>query len=119
MLSKIISEYLSKPSETDLEETLLKSIQFGLKEDEIVAADAGFKLKALFDARLNRLLLRLAKNFTARRNFLLKDNGGRLPEYGDHVRPLERSYNGNLIAATVLDRTEVFQKNGVDIRVEY
>lgn len=119
LLTEIIRGVLSNPSETDLEEALLKAVQLRLEEDEIVAIDAGFKLKALFEAGLKRFVLRLAKNFTARRNFLLEDKGGRPPEYGERIRPLARSYNGNLIAATAPDRTEVFQENGIDIRVEY
>jgi len=119
LLSEIIRGDLSDPSETGLEETLLKSVQVGLKEGEIVAIDAGFKLKALFEVGLDRFLLRLAKNFTARRNFLPEDKGGRPLEYGERIRPLARSYNGKVIAATEPDRTDVFQENGMDIRVEY
>lgn len=119
LLSEIIRGDLSNPSETDLEEALLKAVQLGLKKDEIVAMDAGFKLKALFEAELARFLLRLPKNFTARRNFLPEDKGGRPLEYGERIRPLERSYNGKVIAATAPDRTEVFRENGIDIRVEY
>ncbi|MCP4143004.1 MAG: hypothetical protein GY755_22400 [Chloroflexi bacterium] len=119
LLSEIIRGDLFKPSETDLEKILLKSVQLGLKEDEIVAVDAGFKLKALFEAQLARFLLRLPKNFTARRNFLPEDKGGRPLEYGERIRPLARSYNGRMIEATAPDRIDVFQKNGLDICVEY
>jgi len=119
LLTDLLRADLDNPSETDLEKELLKRVAEGLKEDEIVAIDAGLKLKALFEAELDAFVLRLPKNFTARRNYLPEDKGGRPSEYGDVIRPLARSYNGNIIEATVPDRTEVFEEAGIEIRVEY
>jgi hypothetical protein len=81
--------------------------------------DAGFKLKTLFQVDLERFVLRLAKNFTARRNFLPEYEGGRPSEYGDIVRPLARSYDGNQIPATPPDRVETWQHHGLDFRAAF
>lgn len=119
LLTDLLRADLDNPSETDLEKELLKRVAAGLEKDEIVAIDAGLKLKALFEAELEAFVLRLPKNFTARRNYLPEDKGGRPSEYGDIIRPLVRSYNGNTIEATVPDRIEVFEEDGIEIRVEY
>jgi len=119
LLTEMIRADLDNPSEADLEKELLKCVVAGLEEGEIVAIDAGFKIKALFDAGLKAFVLRLQKNFTASRNYLPEDKGGRPSEYGEIVRPLARNYNGNLIEATKPDRTEVFEEDGLEIKVEY
>lgn len=119
LLTDIIRADLDNPSEADLEKELLKRVVTGLAEDEIVAIDAGFKPKALLEAGLKRFVLRLPKNFTARRNYLPEYKGGRPAEYGEILRPLARSYNGKLTEATPPDRTEVFEEDGLEIKVEY
>jgi len=119
LLTDIIRADLDNPSEADLEQEVLKKIADDLKSDEIVALDAGFKLKALLEVGVKAFVLRLAKNFTACRNFLPEDKGGRPSEYGEVIRPLARKYKDNLIEATKPDRTAVFEENGVEIKVEY
>lgn len=119
LLTDIIRADLDDPSEVNLEKELLNQVVTKLKEDEIVAIDAGIKIKALFEAGLSAFVLRLPKNFTARRNFLPEDKGGRPSEYGEIIRPLARSYNGNLIEATAPDRTEFLEEDGIEIKVEY
>ena len=67
--------------------------------------DAGFSLKELLDVGMERFLLRLALNATARRNYLPEYKGkGRHPEWGAIVRPLARTYDGKTIEATPADR---------------
>ena len=119
LLTDIIRADLDNPSEDDLEKELLKGVSIGLKDDEIVAIDAGFKIKALFEAELDVFVLRLSKNFTARRNHLPADKGGRPSEYGEIIRPLGRKYKSKIIGATEPDRREVFEENGFEIQVEY
>ena len=81
--------------------------------------DAGFKLQALFQAGLERFVVRLAKNFTARRHFLPEYEFGRPAEYGNMVRPLARTYHGKKIPATPPDRVEIWQQCGLELRAEF
>jgi len=119
LLTDLIRADLTDPSETALEDKLLRQVALTLSDDEIAVLDAGFKLKALYEADLDRFLLRLAKNFTARRNFLPEYQGGRPHEYGEIVRPLPRTYKDKQIAATAPDRVETWQHHGLELRAEF
>jgi hypothetical protein len=119
LLTDLVRGDLTDPSETALETKLLQRVAQHLEEDEMPVLDAGFKLKALYEAGLERFVVRLAKNFTARRNFLPEYKGGRPPEYGEIVRPLARSYKGKQIAATAPDQVETWQHLGLDFRAEF
>jgi hypothetical protein len=119
LLTDLIRADLSDPSETSLHSQLLKRLAEGLAEDEMSVLDAGFKLKAVHEAELPRFVLRLAKNFTARRNVLPEYLGGRPAEYGEIVRPLARSYNGQQIEASPPDHIETWQHHGLDFRAEF
>ena len=57
-------------SEKRLWEEILKHAQKELGEDEILVVDAGVKITAMQKAGIKRFVIRLATNFTARRNFL-------------------------------------------------
>lgn len=118
LLTNLIRADLSDPSETAVQTQLLKQVALGLADDEMPVFDAGFKPKALQEAGLPRFVVRLAKNFTARRNFLPEYSGGRPPEYGELVRPLARCYNGKQIEATMPDRTETWQQHDLEFRAE-
>jgi len=118
LLTDLIRADLRDPSETALQSKLLQQVALKLDKDDMPVLDAGFKLSALYEAGLDRFVLRLAKNFTARRNFLPEYQGGRPPEYGEIVRPLARSYNGKQIAATPPDRVETWQHLGLEFRAE-
>lgn len=75
-------------SETDLQKRLIKEAAKTLTDKEILTADAGFDLADLLATKAG-FVLRLPKNFTARRNVPAASKGkGRTPEYGDYVRPL-------------------------------
>ena len=119
LLTNLIRADLSDPSEVSLQTKLLEQVALELAEDEMPVFDAGFKPKALYKAGLTRFVLRLAKNFTARRNVLPEYSGGRPPEYGEIVRPLARSYNGKQIEATPPDRVETWQHRGLEFRAEF
>jgi hypothetical protein len=119
VLSNLIRADLTDPSESALQTELIKQVALGLADDEIPVLDAGFKLKALHEAGLPRFVVRLAKNFTARRNVLPDYSGGRRPEYGLIVRPLARSYKGRLIERTPPDHVETWQNQGLEFRAEF
>jgi hypothetical protein len=119
LLTDLIRTDLSDPSKTALQTRLLRQLAENLAEDEMPVLDAGFKLKTLFQVGLERFVLRLATNFTARRNCLPEYEGGRPAEYGDLVRPLARSYDGQQIPATAPDRVETWQHLGLEFRAEF
>lgn len=95
------------PSEVALKKELLKQVNRTLKASDIMLVDAGFKIKGCQEAQVSRFLLRLAKNFTARRNYLRDTTGkrGKPPTKGDLVRPLARQHKGKKIAASDPDAT--------------
>ena len=79
------------PSEGRLWQEVLKQSQKKLNETEILVVDAGVKISQLHEAAVARFVVRLATNFTARRNGLPEHSRGRKPIYGALVRPLPRS----------------------------
>ena len=106
-------------SEQRLMEDLLRRVKWGLKEDEMGVFDAGFKVRQLQAAGITRYLVRLAKNFTARRNQVAPYTGrGRHPIYGEKIRPLPRTYNDKLIPGTPPDETVSWVKDGRRIEAE-
>jgi hypothetical protein len=108
------------PSEANLQTTVVQQVAETLVEDEMPVFDAGFKIRELQTAQLPRYVVRLAKNFTARRNVLPIYKGhGRRPEYGELVRPLARTHKGKFISATPPDRVETWTENGMEFRAEF
>jgi hypothetical protein len=100
------------PSEKTLQEKMVRQVAAMLEDDEVAVLDAGFKIAELQAADLTNYVVRLAKNFTARRNVPVGYQGrGRPPEYGERVRPLARSYRGNLIEATPPDWTTEWEED--------
>lgn len=97
---------------------MLKNAQKGLKADEIAVIDAGMKIGDLQEAGIERYVLRLAINFTARRNYLPKHILGRKPTYGALVRPLPRRHTGKTLDATQPDENYVWVEHAHAIRVE-
>ena len=107
------------PSESRLWQELLRWARRHLAAEDVAVMDAGVKLADVQVAGLERYLLRLATNFTARRNQPLPYGGkGRKPIYGERIRPMERSYKGKTIAASSPDRVESWTENGVAMRAE-
>lgn len=105
--------------ESRLWQDLLRWVKRCLAADEVAVMDAGVKLAEVQAAGVERYVLRLATNFTARRNDPAPYSGkGRLPVYGEKIRPLERSYKGKTIAASIPDRVESWVENGVRMRAE-
>lgn len=107
------------PSEKRLWEALLKQVKKGLADHEIAVLDAGMKVSHLQEAEIECYVLRLAKNFTARRNFLPRHGKqGRKPRYGALVRPLPRTHKGKMLAATAPDEMVAWQENGNTLQAE-
>jgi hypothetical protein len=108
-------------SESVLQTRVLQQTVKTLGQDEMPVFDAGFKVRKLQEAGLPRYLVRLAVNFTARRNVLPPYKGrGCRPKYGQRVRPLARQgRKGTLIPATPADRLERWTENGIQFRAEF
>ena len=107
------------PSEAQLWRDILKNIHKTLCADEIVVVDAGVKVRNLQEAKLERYVVRLAANFTARRNTLPEYCGvGRRPVYGEIIRPLPRVHKGKTLPATAPDETQSWEENGYIFRAE-
>lgn len=107
------------PDETSLKTKILQQVAETLASDEVAVIDAGLKVRDCQEAGLERWEIRLAKNFTARRNTPAPSKGkGPQPVYGELIRPLARTYNGRTIPATPPDRVEIFvDEEGCFIRV--
>jgi len=98
---------------------ILKNVNKMLSADEIVVVDAGVKVRDLQKAGVKRYVVRLANNFTARRNVLPEYCGaGRSPVYGELVRPLVRKHKGKLLSATAPDETHNWDEDGCAMRTE-
>lgn len=119
MLTDIVRADLQDSGEKQFITALLERVAKGLEEDEIAVLDAGFHLQQIFEAQIRRFVVRLAKNFTARRNHVVPNPLGRPPEYGELVRPLTRAYGDQTIDATPPDRVETWVSQGLEYRAEY
>jgi hypothetical protein len=107
------------PSEARLWRDILKNIDKALGADEIVVVDAGVKVRDLQEAGLERYVVRLANNFTARRNALPAYCGkGRKPVYGELIRPLARTYKDKKLPATAPDETQSWVEQGRTLQAE-
>jgi hypothetical protein len=69
-------------------------------------------------AEIERAVVRLAANMTARRNYPASYKGrGRRPVYGELIRPLARTYKGRSIPASPPDFSDKFEYEGRTIKV--
>jgi len=107
------------PSEAALKKALLQKVARKLAEDEAAVLDAGFSLRQVREAGIQGYVLRLPKNFTARRNEVAPYRGrGRPPKYGAWVRPLKRTYKGHTTAATPPDDDITWVEAGRKFRAQ-
>jgi hypothetical protein len=113
LITDLVRGDLDDPSEVSLRTRLVARIAQSLADDEMSIYDAGFKIRELQAAHISRYVIRLAANFTARRNSLPASQGGRPAEYGQLVRPLARQWKGKRIPATPPDRIETWQEDGM------
>ena len=65
---EILRASADDPSEAALKRSLLQQVARKLAEDEAAVLDAGFSLRQVREAGIQGYVLRLPKNFTARRN---------------------------------------------------
>ena len=119
LLKSVVCTDQENPSEAELVSRLLREVGQQLEADEVALLDAGFKLAALQAADIERGVVRMAVNVTARRNYPAPYKGrGRRPVYGPMVRPLARTYKGRTIAATEPDFIDEFEYEGRTIKVK-
>jgi hypothetical protein len=119
LLKSLVRTEPDDPSDTKLVEQLLHQVGQDLAPDEVALFDAGFKMAALQAAEIERGVVRLAANVTARRNYSAPYKGrGRRPVYGEVVRPLARTYKGRSIPASQPDFTDEFEYEGRTIKVK-
>lgn len=103
----------TKECEADLKRHLLSQAGKTLAEKEVLVADAGFALADVLSCGVRNFVVRVASNFTARKNTLPEYKGkGRRPEYGEIVRPLARTRSGKIITADTPTRTEHWKYQG-------
>lgn len=115
LLTDLVRADPADPAEARLQQAVVEQAA-----DEMAVFDAGFKIGQLQAAGLPRYVVRLAKNFTARRNVLPAYPGhGRRPEYGEVVRPLARTYKGRSRPATPPDRVETWTEHNLQFRAEF
>jgi hypothetical protein len=108
------------PRETALQRQLVQEAAALLDPEEVLVVDGGFPVSLLLSVGVARFVVRLPKNFTARRATLPPYRGcGRPPEYGEIVRPLARHYKERQLAATPPDREEPVLIDHYLVRVEY
>jgi len=119
LLKRLVRTEPDDPSDAKLVEQLLHQVGQDLAPDEVALFDAGFKMAALQAAQIERGVVRLAANVTARRNYPAPYKGrGRRPVYGEVVRPLARTYKGRAIPASQPDFTDEFEYEGRTIKVK-
>jgi len=107
----------TKECEADLKRRLLRQASKTLAEKEVLVADAGFGLADVLASGVKNFVVRVAQNFTARQNRLPEYKGrGRMPEYGEIVRPLARIRKGKTIAADKPSTTEKWTHQGRKLR---
>ncbi|MEA2008184.1 MAG: hypothetical protein U9O54_03610 [Chloroflexota bacterium] len=97
---------------------ILRSAKKRLEDFDILVLDAGVKIRQVLAAGIEIFELRLAVNFTARRNYLPKYEKGRPHEYGELVRPLPRKGKNGIIEATPPDEIYEWVEDGRTIRAE-
>ncbi len=121
IITDLVRSDPDNPAESSLQSRVVQQATKTLLEDEIAVYDAGFKVRELQAANSDRYLVRLAVNFTARRNVLPPYKGkGCRPKRGELVRPLARKgRKGNLIPATPPERTETWTRNGIEFRADF
>lgn len=104
-------------SESAFRQRLLEAAVKQTAADEITVVDAEFEISALHRAKVQRFVVRMASNCTARLNHLPAPKAkGRPREYGDLVRPLPRQRGASQLAATPAHAQGTFAFEGRTIR---
>lgn len=113
-LLRVIERCAATMSERDFRHQFLEQVAQSSVALEINVMDAGFTLSELQEKQVKQVVLRLAKNCTARRNYRpLPLKRGRPAEFGELIRPLARTHRGQRIAATAsADDSGEFSQQG-------
>jgi hypothetical protein len=117
LLCKLVRPKQAEGSEQALLHNTLTQAASCLQAEQALVADAGFSLTQVLELEVARFVLRRDVNFTARRNRLPAYCGrGRYPEYGEIVRPLQRSYGSHWLGATLPDKVARWKVGGRTLR---
>jgi hypothetical protein len=118
LLKHIICARETDMSESQFKQHVLQLAGCCLDEHEVLVHDAGASIANMQTARVQRYVVRMALNCTARRNRLPPRKArGRRPEYGELIRPLPRRWKDRTIPATPPDVETHFRFEGRIIRV--
>ena len=117
LLRKILRAHPKDMSQDKLKEMVLEWLARNLAANELALFDAGAHISDMQSSGVARFVIRLAKNCTARRNYLPDYERGRPQEYGQLVRPLARKRKGKTIPASKPDKTGAFVYQGRTIQV--
>lgn len=118
LLRKIMRAHPKDMSQDKLKEMILEWLARHLADNEVVIFDAGAHISDMQAIAIPRFVIRLAKNCTARRNYLPEaKQKGRPPEYGQLLRPLARKRKGKTIQASKPDATNQFTYQGRTVKV--
>lgn len=117
LLRKVMRAHPKDMSQEKLKEMILKWLARHLNSNEVVIFDAGAHISDMQAVNIPRFVIRLAKNCTARRNYLPQYKKGRPSEYGKLVRPLARKRKDKAIPASSPDETTTFVYQGRTIVV--
>ena len=113
LLRQVIRTSVKDRSEAKLKADTLRWVRHHLDENEVAIIDAGVDLSHMQQMKMARYVIRLARNCTARRNYLPQYKGrGCYPKWGDKVRPLPRTHLENKIEATPPDKCKTFHFEG-------
>jgi hypothetical protein len=118
LLRQLIRAHPKDMSQDKLKALVLDWLARHLAANEVALFDAGAQISNMQAAGVPRFVVRLAKNCTARRNYLSPKQHGRPPEYGRKVRPLARQYKGKTQTASKPDKVESFVYQGRTITVQ-
>jgi len=108
------------PDEVSLMKRLVGIAKKIMTALDVLVLDGGFSLAELQEQQIERYVVKVAKNFTARRSVPAKyKEKGRRPERGEIVRPLARTYREKTLEATPPDRTVTWQdEQGMELKAQ-
>lgn len=118
LLRKVVRPHRDDRSQAALQKTLLQWTGRNLAEDEVAVMDAGMHLSQVQEVGIERYVIRMAANCTARFNQLPPPKErGRTAEYGELVRPLARKWKDKQIPATApqFKTSFRFEGRGIDV----
>ena len=104
LIKQIICARAADRSDSHLKQRVLQSARRCLGEHEVLIHDAGASIADMQAVGIERYVVRLARNCTARRNKLPpRQPKGRPPEYGKLIRPLARQWKDRTLPASPPD----------------